>query len=569
MKKVHIISGLLLLNAVLISCSAWDDVIVTPPKQYDLAFSMGHQNGMRMANDVVQTEGQEFRGLQKLWVIPFETTVSTTEADAVTVNDFPLLSIATATQANKVEDQNYYYIGRCSLKQGTNRVLVYGQAKPIINKESSVENGKLLTRAGEEIIVPADITFSLQPICEENDPEEDIFDPAWDLANYLTAIAHTTGWSTTDDSQLKALYLDFIHSDSEGTGLMAGSATHVKAYASALNDQLVEIKASGVPQETKDLCDAIIERIGDVENEDSCVNNGYPSDPENSLGLPDGAAALRWIASEDAFLVRTMTTTLDNINGINRYTYPAELWYYVNSTIKTSDKEVGEAVYQGTSEWSTLLAKYDEESVAVTTKSAAVVDPLQYGVGRLQMTLNEITASSLKDSKNANVIYSATNGFKLTGVIIGGQHTVGFDFKPMGEQSNVDARFIYDTQVGNHENNAAITVNTLVLQSYDGEKVPVILEMTNKTGQKFAGKDGIIYPNTKFYLVGEINPAGQGTGVCANRVFTQDYTTEVTMTITSLANAYSCMPDLLSPRLEIGVQVQTKWVLSTPTAVKL
>ena len=553
MKKIHIISGLLLLNAVLISCSKWDDVIVTPPKQYDLAFSVGHQNGMRMANDVVQADNS-FRGLEKLWVIPFETT----DAVAVTVNSYPLLSIATGTEANKVEDQNYYYIGRCSLKQGTNRVLVYGQAKPIEGKESEIQNGKLETRVGEEVIVPADISFSLQSICETTDVDQ----KAQDLADYLTAIANTTGWSTTDNSELKALYLDFIHADSDGTGLMAGSAAHVKAYVKALQAQLG----------TDELSEAIKTNIGDIDNV-ACLNNGYPS-ASTSLGIPDGSAALRWIASDNAFSVRTQTTTLDNINGINRYTYPAELWYYVNSTIKTSEKEVGLTKYQQTSNWNTLLAEYDEESVAVTTKSAAVVEPLQYGVARLQMTLNRIQGE-LTDSKYQNVPYGSAANLPLTAVIIGGQHTVGFDFKPMEPQSNVDARFIYDSVVGEPDNTTGkYTVNTLVFQTYDEEKVPVILEFENKTGQKFTGKDGVIYPDTKFYLIGEIDPA-DGTkqegasDAVTGRVFTQDYTTVVTMTVTSLENAYSCMPDLLSPRLEVGVQVQTKWVLSTPTAVKL
>jgi hypothetical protein len=36
-----------------------------------------------------------------------------------------------------------------------------------------------------------------------------------------------------------------------------------------------------------------------------------------------------------------------------------------------------------------------------------------------------------------------------------------------------------------------------------------------------------------------------------------------------LENAYSCMPDLLQPRLEVGVEVQTQWIQSTTTIVKL
>jgi hypothetical protein len=85
------------------------------------------------------------------------------------------------------------------------------------------------------------------------------------------------------------------------------------------------------------------------------------------------------------------------------------------------------------------------------------------------------------------------------------------------------------------------------------------------------GKDGIIYPNTKFYLIAQIDPA-KGEGSNANttgRVFTQDHTTTMTMKVTSLANAYSCMPDLLSPRLELGIEVVTQWIQPTTTTVIL
>ena len=108
-----------------------------------------------------------------------------------------------------------------------------------------------------------------------------------------------------------------------------------------------------------------------------------------------------------------------------------------------------------------------------------------------------------------------------------------------------------------------------MLQSYDNEKVPIILEFENNTGKAFTGKDGTVYPDTRFYLIALIDPAGQGTGAYAGRVFTQDYTTTMSMSVSSLANAYTCMPDLLAPRLEIGVQVVTKWIQATTTNVEL
>ena len=158
----------------------------------------------------------------------------------------------------------------------------------------------------------------------------------------------------------------------------------------------------------------------------------------------------------------------------------------------------------------------------------------------------------------------------LTGVIIGGQHTVGFNMKPQGEQTDIDGRFIYEKTVdASSLATEGYKTSTLVLQSYDNEKVPVILEFENKTGQAFTGKDGTVYPNARFYLIALIDPAGKGTGDYATRVFTQDYITTMSMRVTSLAKAYTCMPDLLAPRLEVGVQVVTKWIQATTTNVEL
>lgn len=546
MVNVRNILYCLILCTMMLSCTAVDDVsgVERGQEQLNLVLSIGKtKTATRQGLDVIQDEGQTFRGLQGLLVIPFATN-----DDAVTADDKPLISVVEGNNANKVDGRYYYYMDKCTMSHGTNRVLVYGQAATISTKESSVQNGKLETTLTGRML-PKDITFSLQSIRNTYDVHAD----AQALADYMTAIAKTEGWSSTTDAGLKALYLDFIHAESDGSGLMAGSAAHVKAYVKALKDQLVA--------NTDELSLAIVAKIDDTTL-NACLNNGYPS-ATTSLGLPDGATALRWTG--DAFTVRTQATTLDNINGITRFTYPAELWYYANSGIYTSREEVTKTTYAG-EVWNTLLTTHYQagHSVSNDTRSVAVEQPLQYGVGRLKMTLGTIPAT-MKDSKNQDVSIISVDRMPLTAVIIGGQHTVGFDFKPMGEPSDVDARFIYDPIVGNTG-----TVNTLVLQSYDGEKVPVVLEYENKTGQQFAGKDGIIYPDTKFYLIAQIDPAsGQGNTETTGRVFTQDYITEMTMKVTSLANAYSCMPDLLSPRLELGVQVVTTWIQPTTTTVIL
>ena len=546
MTDIRNIISCLLLYMVLLSCTAGDDVSQQYRQQStELLLSIGKTEHLtRQASDVIQDEGQAFRGLKGLLAIPFAT-----DGSAVTTSDIPLLSTTAGTDVNRVNELCYYYMP-CTLMQGTNRMLVYGQAADITGKTTAAQNGKLETTLTNHLL-PADISFNLSSIRNTFDIHSD----AQALATYMTNIANTPGWSTSSNSQLRALYLQFIHANGQEAGQIAGSATNVKAYVKALKDILKD--------NTDDLSVAIKNNIGDIDNI-ACLNSGYPS-ASTSLGLPDGAAALKW--NNTAFTVRTQTTTIDNINGINRYTYPAELWYFVDSPIHTSINEVSKESYAGKT-WNEILNLYTAgDHVMPSTKSVAVSNPLQYGVGRLQMTLTEI-ASSLQDAKGQDFVGSNANQ-TLTGIIIGGQHTVGFDFKPREPESDVDARFIYDTQVGTADNDGKWTVNTLVLQSYDDEKVPVVLEFQNNTESQFAGKDGIIYPGTKFYLIAQLDPADKGEGKYARRVFTQDYTTKVSMKVTSLANAYSCMPDLLAPRLEIGVEVTTDWILSTPTTVIL
>jgi len=537
---------------MMLSCTAIDDVsdVAHSELEPNLILSIGKAKTMtRQGLDVIQDEGQEFRGLQSLTVIPF-----TTNGNAVTVDDTPQILGTTGSETERVTNKNYYYWDQCKMMRGTDRVLAWGLSNQVSRTSALIENGKLTTTLNGRMYLK-DITFSLKSIRETNDVVEQ---DAKDLANYMTAIANTTGWSTTDDEQLKSLYLNFIHADAQGSGLMAGSAAHVKAYVTELRKQLQTIGG--------DLSNAIIAII-DKETLKSCLNNGYPS-ASTSLGLPDGAAALRW--TNGAFSVRTEATTLDNINSLTRYTYPAELWYFVDSPIRTSDQNVTKSTYEGRS-WDDLITNNYKDGTRIggNTQSVLVEQPLQYGVARLQMTLKRITASPLKDAKDAEVHYLQAANLPLTAVIIGAQHTVGFDFKPMGEQSDLDARFIYDPIVGTPASNVDHTVNTLVLQTYDGEKVPVVLEFENLTDEKFTGKDGVVYPNTKFYLIGMLDATNEGSGVYWNRVFTQDHTTQVTFEVTSLVNAYTCMPDLLSPRLELGVQVQTKWVQSSTTTVVL
>ena len=60
----------------------------------------------------------------------------------------------------------------------------------------------------------------------------------------------------------------------------------------------------------------------------------------------------------------------------------------------------------------------------------------------------------------------------------------------------------------------------------------------------------------KFYLVGLLVPQADKAG---NQVFAKAYNTKANVTITSLAHAYNCIPDLKNPELELGLSVNLEW----------
>ena len=545
MKRNHFILFIFLLGLTMVSCSEGDDMSVggSNDKQTALQVDLLVNVGSRALESLPVSSraphrAPTFSEMEQLVAIPYRTNDST-----VSANDDPLIDLVLADEThNHVVSHNTYYVNSYQLMTGTDRMLVYGKAKPV-SADLKV-NGQLsaLPTIRKKT---ADIQFSLTSIRESTEAPAE----ANALADYMTSIANTPGWSTTTDPTLKSYYLDFIRMGSEGAGLMSGAAANIKAFVAALKTLLTG---------SDDLSKAIKNNIDATD----ISGNTYP----RSLGLPDGAAAIRWTGKK--FEVRTTTTTLDNINGINRYTYPAELMFFVDSPIRTSADEVSEEIYKSTDKlWSAFLDTYYKGPTTVTTntKAVAVENPMQYGVAKLDLTLTSMS-TPLKDAKNEVVTNANMSTMPLTGVIIGGQHTVGFNMKPQGEQTDVDGRFIYDTNIidGNK-------TSTLVLQSYDNEKVPVILEFENKTEHAFTGKDGTVYPGARFYLIALIDPVDKKEAGkdYTNRVFTQDYTTTMSMSVASLANAYTCMPDLLAPRLEIGVQVVTKWKQATTTNVEL
>ena len=234
MKRNHFILFIFLLGLTMVSCSEGNDMSVggsndkQTAQQVDLLVNVGSRalESLEVSASAAH-RAPTFSTMEQLVVIPYHTNNA-----PVAVTDESLIDLVGATEnPNRVESHNTYYVNRCHLMTGTNRMLVYGKAKAV--SEDLTINGQLsaLPTIRKKT---ADIQFSLTSIRESTEADAD----AQALATYMTKIANTEGWSTTDDPTLKSYYLDFIRIGSEGVGLISGAAANIKAFVAALRSLL-------------------------------------------------------------------------------------------------------------------------------------------------------------------------------------------------------------------------------------------------------------------------------------------------------------------------------------------
>ena len=614
-------------SVILAGCQKQDEVseVTEPEKTYvlaDLALSLPASTAprTRMLSNVTQTNGV-FRGIQRLSIIPFTTQGKITSTDTPSYYES---SSEVSTGWTVVENVHHYQ--KLYLMRGVASFLTYGEATAETDDKSI--NGSLIPKVEGQsqidgllpermAVTPANLTFELEKIYKESEAPAG----ATAIAKYLTHIAKAEGtitnpetegtitvsWKNAEDGWLQLLYQNFTNQSDQGANIIPGSARNVKAFVNTLYTRLSNMNYTDGSIEKAIVAD-ILSRItnetyvttvgeGNTLTVNSLVGcDKYPND----LDLPDGAAAVRWdkdatvLGSNEkgAFLPQTVTTQDVPINTINRFAYPPALYYYSNSRIKASNDDVEATAYNGKT-WAEVISDmsiypYDDAVVTGNTKAVAIKEPLQYGVAHLSATIAS-NANNLKDADGTSI--EVGGNFPVTGIIICGQHPVDFEFKvkkdtygqPMG-----DELFMYDSYLKPTaaEANpfylkfgapASGPFETLVLQTEDGKDVTIMLELENNSGKNFKGEDGYIYNGTKFYLTGQVKlDQGSDSGVAAaekevvnKRVFTQDHTTKMTMKVQTLAHAYNVMPNILSGRLQIGVDIKLNWVEAEPSTVIL
>ena len=288
----------------------------------------------------------------------------------------------------------------------------------------------------------------------------------------------------------------------------------------------------------------------------------YPT----SLGLPTGAAVLRWNGSK--FI--TVVETLEGIAAIDRFCYMPSLYYFANTTVSTStDHDLYKSYTKDMESWDSILSLYRSPKVVSNRTTAVALDqPLQFASGLLQLTVRATLQNLPDNDGDAYTNCSATGtNFPVTGLIVGSQYRQAFDFTP--DPLAPEAYYLYDNQVSGVylTTTCSAQLRSMVLPTPAEEDVYFFLELRNDSGKSFYGADGIITPGTHFYLAGCLDKPGEAE--TQRQVFTKDHITTVNCAVNTLENAHVSIPELGDPQLMLGIKTTVDWIHSAASYIIL
>ena len=522
---------LLLASAGLASCSSDDTFSGSKgqsgePVKTQFAISVPVGKSGRLSEDIVQGQSPaQFRGMDNIQLIPFTTAPA---AGGTGQTPIALGSILDNELEAGTNAKVYYEV---QINQDVNHFLFYGEAYSA--NDDARTNGALTANVEQAV---NNISFSLLPIstdAESNGERTTLLAALNSVAQAKDASSNTWASSTSD---LKPFYDAF-------TSLKAGSANSIKL---ALNELKTGITGATATSEG-DLKNAISKAIEAALT--SIADCTYPQ----NVGLPDGAAQVKWTGAAFDYINSSNVGSLAYTSMAN-FVYPASLYYTTNTAIKTSTSRLAD---QYGTNWDTRLALYKGGgTVTATTQSVALVEPVKYAVGRFDVAA-KFSSDNINDNVGESIAVTAGKGITLDGILIGGQKNADWQFAPLAssEEYTIYDASVTSTKLGTADIADSIMAQSLALPTKAGTNVNFALELTNNTGNAFTGIDGIVPAGAKFYLVGKLVPEGKAD----NKVFAQAYNTKANVTITSLAHAYNCIPDLKNPKLELGLSVNLEW----------
>ncbi len=523
---------LLLASAGLASCSSDDTFSGSKgqsgePVKTQFAISVPVGKSGRLSQDIVQGQSPaQFRGMDNIQLIPFTQAPA---AGGIGQTPIALGSILDNELAAGTNAKVYYEV---QINQDVSHFLFYGEAYSA--NDDARTNGALTANVEQAV---NNISFSLLPISTdaENNAERTT------LLAALNLVAQSFNSFDYDDP-LNPVKDKFKRLHDAFTSLKAGSANSIRLALTELQAAVEDLKAQG-GYNLGDISDNIEQALASIAD---CT---YPQ----NVGLPDGAAQVKWTGAAFDYINSSNVGSLAYTSMAN-FVYPASLYYTTNTAIKTSTSRLAD---QYGTDWETCLDLYKGggTSVEANTQSVALVNQIQYAVGRLDVAA-KFSASSINDNVGESI--AVTDSITLDGILIGGQKNADWQFAPLAssEEYTIYDASVTSTKLGTADIADSIMAQSLALPTKAGDNVNFALELTNNTGNAFTGVDGIVPDGAKFYLVGKLVPQADKAG---NKVFAQAYNTKANVTIISLAHAYNCIPDLKNPKLELGLSVNLEW----------
>ncbi len=494
----------------------------------------------RQSSKVVQLQSniESFRGMDHLRLYCFDNMPTTVTPDIGSVLTLHAVTPSTLGKPGKI---NYSIFKDLYVPIGTNRLLFYGKAidkkvdAGLTRPEEMFYYGSLDVEGLEEseFQTTADIQFSPCPIIKSQQPfGGSMIGPRLvDLLNNLVGVKvdateiYDANWPDTKSATLKLLY-------NELTMLRVCSSSLIEHFLGRLYVRLASVDTNDrgylLAQELMHRIASVCQYEPDLSSASIHLNDSYQGYPMD-IDMPAGSA--RIIFKDGQFI--EMTADNGNLMPFEHFAYPASLWYTACSPIVVSDDLKSEK-YDSVSVWSQVITQvYDSrfQEVKSSTQSIALIDQIEYAVGRLE-TQVQMNTGKFYDATGSEV--DVKNGFYLTGLIIGGQLPVGWDFRPVTDDDNT--MNIYDCAYNGEQYikpGDVVGINhTLALETPVNRTLYVALELINY-GNDFMGADGIIPAGGTFYLLSEFDPsksADYHSGVL-DRVFQQDYVTYATLHI--------------------------------------
>ncbi len=508
----------------------------------------------RMPSTTVQNAGMsEFQGLTGIKLMPFAKQAAIVSGDTRVGSNIILGDLAKSEVESKTSQAKVY--SDVSIPVNTGSFLFYAKSA---KAGTDFEIGALTPSPADLDANPSGITFNLKQIQSTGASALFAGDAAGTaLLAYLNSIAQASDGQGTPkmwyeytavmDPVMHGMFVTF-------TSMTGLSSFEVERVLTDLYKQ-VNVLSSPIATAVKAaiIGDGTYATINPSTNAVELVA-AYDNFPAE-FNLPDGSVNIKWADGSHAFV----NGNYDNMAALDKYVYPAQLWYYANSTIKTSNTSK-KTMYDNVNDWAAILAAHTDATVVNTlTRAVAITDPIQYAVARLDVAV-KLKNSSLADN-SVDVVGVATpvdcsSGFTVTGILVGGQQGVKFDFTTNGG----DEYTVYDKIMAN-----AMTATSSGLSNYNHtlvlengtSNVRVAVEMVNNAVDFYGYNNQLIPHGGKFYVVAELDASLADE--TDNHVFKQDFLTTANLTLKDLKNAYNTIPDLRTPQLELGFSVDLTW----------